>query len=57
MADEGLMSLNKILGGLLKVLTFWKKGHDAGYWSEKPGPGVPVDPGRPTRAEKLGRGF
>lgn len=50
------MSLNKILGGLLKVLQFWKKGHDAGLWDQRHGnfppmarplPPAPPPPRRP----------
>lgn len=49
------MNLNKILGGLLKVLTFWKKGHDAGLWDQRQGTALPME--KPSRPEKLGRGF
>jgi hypothetical protein len=57
------MSLNGILGGLLKVLQFWKRGHDAGLWDKGQGPahgpahGRTFDPGKPTHAERMGRGF
>jgi hypothetical protein len=32
--------LNRLLGGLLKALQFWKKGHDAGLWQQGQGPNL-----------------
>lgn len=54
------VDINRILGGLFKALKFWKKGHDAGLWDKGHEPNIAPPPAqleRPSRAEKLGRGF